>query len=187
MRRHGPWTITRSHPIYEDPWMQVAQDEVIRPDGLAGTYSTVILKAGVTVIALDEQSNVHLTSEFHYAVGRTTLEGVSGGIEPGEDPLETARRELREELGLVAAKWTPLGRCDPFTAAIRSPVQMYLAEELTFTEVQPEGTELIERVTVTLDEAITCVMDGRITHAPTCIALLKILHALRLGSDEHRS
>jgi ADP-ribose pyrophosphatase len=176
MRRHGPWTITNSTKIYEDPWIRLNHDQVIRPDGLAGTYSTVVLKAGVTVIAIDEEDQVHLTSEFHYAVGRVTLEGVSGGIEEGEDPLQSAERELREELGIMAATWSSLGECDPFTSAVRSPVQMFLAEQLSFTDVQPEGTELIERVALSFDQALERVLDGRITHAATCIALLKLWH-----------
>lgn len=175
MRRHGPWTIINSTMIYRDPWIRLDRDDVIRPDGLTGTYSTVELKAGVTVVALDSQSNVHLTSEFHYAVGRVTLEGASGGIESGESPLASAQRELREELGIIASRWTSLGTVDPFTAAVRSPVELYLAQELTFADAQLEGTELIECVSMSLSEAIEHLMDGRITHAPTCVALLKIL------------
>jgi ADP-ribose pyrophosphatase len=176
MRRHGPWTITQSAKIHEDAWIRLDLDQVIRPDGLAGTYTTVQLKAGVTVIALDQHNHVHLTSEFHYAVGRVTLEGVSGGIETGEAPLECAERELREELGIVAARWTHLGTVDPFTAAILSPVELYLAEELSFTPQHPEGTVLIERVSLSLQDAIDRVMSSRITHAPSCVALLKIWH-----------
>lgn len=176
MRRHGPWTVTQSAKVYEDPWIRLDLDQVIRPDGLPGTYTTVQLKAGVTVIAVDEQDNVHLTSEFHYAVGRITLEGVSGGIEPQEAPLVCAQRELVEELGIIAGQWTHLGTVDPFTAAIHSPVQLYLAEQLSFTDVQPEGTELIERVSMPLEEAIEHVIDSRITHSPSCVALLKIWH-----------
>lgn len=175
MRRHGPWTIVSSSKIYQDPWIRLDCDDVIRPDGLTGTYSTVELKAGVTVVALDQNAIVHLTSEFHYAVGRVTLEGASGGIEIGEEPLESAQRELREELGIIAGSWTSLGTVDPFTAAVRSPVELFVAEELAFAESQLEGTELIDRVSMPLFEAIECVMDGRITHAPTCVALLKIL------------
>ncbi|MCC6511374.1 MAG: NUDIX hydrolase, partial [Pirellulaceae bacterium] len=132
MRRHGPWTIVKSTEVYQDPWIRLHRDDVIRPDGLAGTYSTVDIKTGVTVVALDEQNVVHLTSEFHYAVGRVTLEGASGGIETGESPLGSAQRELLEELGIIGAKWTSLGTVDPFTSAVRSPVELYLAEELTF-------------------------------------------------------
>lgn len=176
MRRHGPWTITKSTRIYQDPWICVDRDDVIRPDGLAGTYSTVQLKRGVTVIALDADENVHLTKEFHYAVGRITLEGVSGGIEEGESPCTSANRELLEELGIIAKKWTRLGSVDPFTSAINSPVELYLAQDLSFTERQPEGTELIECVSLALSQAIDGVINGEITHAPTCVALLKIWH-----------
>ena len=183
MRRHGPWTITDSTKVYEDPWIRLDHDKVIRPDGLAGTYSTVVLKPGVTVIAIDDQDEVHLTSEFHYAVGRVTLEGVSGGIEEGEDPLASAERELREELGIMAATWSSLGHCDPFTSAVRSPVRMFLAQRLSFTDVQPEGTELIERIAMPFEQALEHVFDGRITHAPTCIALLKIWHQ-RVTAEE---
>ncbi len=178
MRRHGPWTIVTSTKIYQDPWIRLDCDQVIRPDGLAGTYSVVDLKSGVTVIAVDSEDVVHLTSEFHYAVGRTTLEGASGGIEVGESPLESAGRELREELGIVAQKWTDLGSVDPFTSAVRSPVQLFLAEDISFVQTELEGTELIERVAMPLTEAMRAVMDGRITHAPTCVALLKTV-ALR--------
>jgi ADP-ribose pyrophosphatase len=174
MRRHGPWTIVQSSLIYQDPWIRLDKDDVIRPDGLTGTYSTIQLKPGVTVIAIDGQDVVHLTSEFHYAVGRVTLEGASGGIEEHESPLLSAQRELLEELGIVAGRWTSLGCVDPFTSAVRSPVELFLAEELTFQETQLEGTELIERVPMPLEQAIQCVIDGRITHAPTCVALLKI-------------
>lgn len=179
MQRHGPWTIVKNHKIYQDPWVALERDDVIRPDGLPGSYSTVQIKPGVTVVALDNENIVHLTSEFHYAVGRVTLEGVSGGIESGESALVSAQRELLEELGIVAQKWTWLGTVDPFTSAVRSPVQLYLAEELSFEATQLEGTELIERVSIPLGDAIAAVIESRITHAPTCVALLKVLHRQR--------
>lgn len=174
MRQHGPWTITRSHKIYEDPWIRLDRDDVLRPDGLPGTYSTVHLKHGVTVVALDEKRQVHLTREFHYAVGRVTVEGSSGGIEENESADSAARRELLEELGITAQRWTDLGSVDPFTSAILSPVRLFLAEELAFQPQQLEGTELIDHVIVPLNEALDLVMRSEITHAPTCVALLKI-------------
>ncbi len=182
MQQHGPWTIVKNHKIYRDPWVALERDDVIRPDGLPGSYSTVEIKPGVTVIALDQQNIVHLTSEFHYAVGRVTLEGVSGGIETDEAPLESAKRELLEELGIIAQQWTSLGFVDPFTSAVRSPVQLYLAEQLSFEATQLEGTELIERVSMPLADAIAAVMDSQITHAPTCVALMKIFYRLQIAS-----
>ncbi|MCA9132787.1 MAG: NUDIX hydrolase [Planctomycetales bacterium] len=174
MRKHGPWTIEHSREIYRDPWLSLRLDSVTRPDGQPGTYSTVQLKSGVCVIAIDDQRRVHLTQEFHYAVGRLTLEGVSGGIEPEESAEQAARRELSEELGLSARRWTHLGQIDPFTAAIHSTVDMYLAEELSWGRSAPDGTEEIELVSAPLEEALDWVREGKISHAPTCVALLRI-------------
>ncbi len=174
MREHGPWKILKSEQMYSDPWIQVFRDQVQRPDGKPGTYATVHLKAGVCVIAVDGKNNLHLTKEFHYAVGRVTIEGVSGGIESDESPDLAATRELAEELGITARRWTKLGTVDPFTAAILSPVEIYLAEDLSFDETNPEGTELIEHVIMSLDETVQAVINGVITHGPTCVAILRI-------------
>lgn len=172
MRIHGPWKILETREVYADRYVQVELDQVIRPDELPGQHVVVQMKPGVCVLPLDERGWVHLTSEFHYAIGRISLEGVSGGIEPGEDPLETAQRELQEELGLVAGQWRPLVKLDPYTTIIRSPVQLYLATELSPAPAAPEGTELIEIVEMPLQQAISMIHQGEITHAPTCVALL---------------
>jgi ADP-ribose pyrophosphatase len=132
------------------------------------------MKPGVCVLARDEEGAVYLTEEFHYAVGRLSLEGVSGGIEPGEEPLATAQRELQEELGLAAATWTAFGVVDPFTTIIDSPTRLFLAEGLRFVDQAPEGTEQIRRVKLSLAQAVGKVIDGQITHSPTCVLLLLI-------------
>ena len=174
MRSHGPWTIHHTQQVYRDAWINVSLDKVTRPDGHPGTYTTVQLKSGVCVIALDDRQHVHLTREFHYAVGRITIEGVSGGIEEGESPELAAQRELAEELGLTAGQWQRLGQVDPFTAAIFSTVDLYLARELSVCAATPEGTEQIEHVSFPLQEAVEMVRQSQITHAPTCVALLRI-------------
>lgn len=174
MKKHGPWTICGTREVYRDPWIHLQVDQVVRPDGNSGTYCTVRLKSGVCVIAMDEEKNVFLTKEFHYAVGRVTIEGVSGGIEEGESALSTAERELKEELGIAAQRFQSLGVVDPFTAAILSPTELFLAEELSFGAPEHEGTEIIELVKVPLATALQWVDEGTITHAPSCVALLKI-------------
>ena len=130
MQTHGPWTIIKSQLVYADPWIDVRKDDVVRPDGQPGTYSVVKVRRGVTVIAVDDDNVLHLTEEFHYAVGRWTLEGVSGGMETGEEPLQTARRELAEELGIEARDWTDLGTVDPITSSVDSPTRLFLARSL---------------------------------------------------------
>ena len=173
MKQHGPWKIVESNRVYQDPWVAVQKDNVIRPDGDPGTYTTIHIKPGVSVLAVDDDLNCYLTKEFHYAAGEVTVEAVSGGVEPGEDVLETAKRELQEELGISAETWIDLGTCDPFTANVLSPTKLYLARDLTFGEQSPEGTEQIELVKATLAETVQDVIDSRITHAPSSLLILK--------------
>ena len=173
MHEHGPWTVHGSCEIYEDPWVRLRQDQVTRPDGRPGTYCVVHVKPGVSVLALDDEGRVYLAEEFRYGVGRWTLEVVSGGREEDEDPLTAARRELKEELGVEASDWVDLGPVDPFTSMVVSPARLFLARGLTFGPHDREGTEQIRVVRMTLAEAVEAVMDGRITHSPSCMVILK--------------
>lgn len=174
MQDHGPWKILDSAEVYRDPWIEVRRDRVVRPDGLAGTHCVVAMKPGVSVLPMDDDGCVYLTEEFHYAVGRLGLEVVSGGIEPGESPEDTARREVEEELGLRAQRWTALGSVDPFTTIVRSPTALYWARGLSEVPRAPEGTERIRRVRMPWDEAVAAVLEGRITHGPSCVLILKV-------------
>jgi len=178
MQPHGPWQILSSELVYSDPWTELRRDDVIRPDGRGGTHTVVRIRPGVSVLAVDADRSVHLTEEFHYAVGRNSLEVVSGGIESGEDALEAARRELREELGITAAEWLHAGTVDPFTTSVLSSVELYIARGLTFSEAQPEGTERIRRVQLPLDVAVRMVMASDITHAPSGVLILKAARLL---------
>jgi len=180
--KHGPWTIVQRNEVYRDAWMSVRMDNVLRPDGLPGTYSTVHIKPGVCVIPVADDGTCYMTREFHYAVGRDTIEGISGGIEEGETAEVAASRELEEEVGIVAGKLVRLGVVDPLTAALRSPTQMFLATDLRFTQSNPEGTECIERVELPFSKVLKMVIENEITHAPSCVAILKanlILNVLR--------
>lgn len=149
-------------------------DNVIRPDGNPGTYSTVRIKPGVCVIPVDHDGTCYLTKEFHFAVGRDTLEGISGGIEEGETAEFAAARELQEEVGVVAGRLQNLGFVDPLTSALHSPTALFLASELSFTETNMESTEQIERIAMPLSQAMRMVMESQITHGPSCVLILKI-------------
>jgi ADP-ribose pyrophosphatase len=183
MRQHGPWTVRSTRDVYQDEWLHLAVDDVTRPDGKPGTYGVVRIQPGVCVLAVDDDGTAHLSEEFRYAVGRPSLEGVSGGIEAGEEPLDAARRELREELGIEAARWTALGAVDPFTSMVLSPAHLFLAEGLTFNKPRAEGTERIRRVPMPLAEAVRAVDDGRITHGPSMVLIMKAAKRLADRSD----
>ena len=130
---------------------------------------------------MEPNGDVWLVREWKYAIDRPSLEVVSGGVEPGEEPLETARRELREEAGLTAARWTPLGFVDPFTTMLRCPNYMFIAEELSPARRQLDAGEALETVRMPLTEAAARVFSGEITHATSCVLILRAAALKRLG------
>lgn len=163
-----------SKVVYKNPWMEVREDKVITPAGKRATYGNITLRAGVSVLALDERRNVYLVREYHYGIDKFTLETVNGGQEKGQTPLQAAKAELLEEAGLKAKKWTILGEAQAFGTYLSAPLRMYLAEELSQHESQLEETETIEVVKMPLTKALRLVDKGVIDHFSTVIALYKV-------------
>lgn len=178
--RKGPWQVEASSQKYKNAWVEVTEDKVIRPNGDPGTFATVKLKPGVSILAIGDDDEVYLTSEYRYAIEQPSLEVVSGAIEADETPEMAAKRELKEELGIEAGSWVDLGTVNPLTSILHSPARLFLARELSFFEPQTEDSEIIELVTMKLNEAVKMVMDSKITHAPSCVLILKASHLLTL-------
>ena len=162
-----------SREVYRGNLVRLREDFVILPQGTRATYEYVEIKNGSSTLAVEDNGDVWLVREWKYAIDRPSLEVVSGGIEPGEEPLDGARRELREEAGLTAAEWMPVGFVDPFTTMLRCPNHMFIARGLTAVEWDPEEAEIIERVRMPLQEAVELVMSGGITHGTSCVLILK--------------
>ncbi len=173
-RRKGPWIVTGTKVIYQNPWLKVREDKVIRPDGKGGVFGVVSIMPGVSVLPLDNEGNVYLTKEYHYAVAKITIEAISGGINKGETRIQAAKRELKEESGLIAKKWIYFGIVDPFTNVLFAHNYLYLAQELTQSQAKPEDTEIIEIIKVPLKKAVKWVMESKITHSATAVLILKV-------------
>lgn len=179
MKKHGPWKIKGIKVKYQNPWITVREDAVVRPDGKPGIFGVVEMVPGVSVLPIDAQSNVYLTKEFRYAVGKESIEAASGGIDKGESPLKAAKRELKEELGIVAKKWVGLGMMNPFTSVVDSPAYLFLAQDISFTSAEYEGTEVIQHVKMPLKKAVQMVMESKITHGQTSVLILKAHNYLK--------
>lgn len=177
-KRNGQFIIKGSVQKYKNKWIEVVEDQVIRPDGKPGIFGIVNMLGGVSVLPLDDEGYVYMTEEFHYAIGINDIETASGGIEGNEESVETAKRELKEELGIEAEEWIDLGLVNPFTTVIKSPQKMFLAKKLKFGKDNQEATENIKIVKVKLAEAVKMVMDSVITHGPSCVLILKASHYL---------
>ncbi len=177
-RKKGAWTVEESTVVYRNSWFEVGEDKVIRPDKSPGSFATVRMRSGVSALALDTDGYVYLTSEYRYAIERESIEAASGAIEGDESALTAAQRELREELGIIADEWIDLGSVDPFTSIVVSPAQLYLARKLQHTTTAHDEAEIIEPRRVKFEEAVRMVINGEITHGPSCVLILKAHHFL---------
>lgn len=177
--KKGPWIIKKSAIVYKNPWMEVREDQVIQPDGKDGIYGVANIKAGVSILAMDNHGDVFLTKEYHYAVEQITTEVVSGGIDDNESPFEAAQRELAEETGLTAIEWIELGRVDPYTSTVLGPNYLFLARQLTEGKSSQEATESIKVIKVSFKQALKWVRDGTLTHGASMAVILKTAFYLR--------
>jgi len=172
MRKNGSWTIKNSEKIFENDFFKVVEDDVVSPDGKDQKYATIDFNPGVAVLPVDDDGFVHMTRQFRYALGRDSLECIAGNVE-GEDVLSAAKREAKEELGIVAGEWTPVGRVEVLTAISNSHADLFIARKLTFGEPETEGSEELEPMKIKLEDAYEKVLAGEITHAESCVLILK--------------
>lgn len=172
-KKNGDWTIKRTEEKFRCDFFTVYEDEVVRPDGEEGEYATVHFPPGIGILALDGEGFVYLVKQFRYVVGRESLEVIAGSVEEGEEALESAKREAREEVGVEAETWTPLDTLDLDCSIVKNVVHLFLAENLKIGEPNREGSEQIETVKMKLSEAVEKVLSGEITHAISCALILK--------------
>lgn len=171
--RSNPWSTLGSRPIYDNPWIAVREDQVVRPDGAPGIYGVVHYKStAIGVLPVDEQGRIWLVGQYRYTLGLYSWEMPEGGSHAGEAPEETARRELREETGLVADRLEPIARAHLSNSVSDELALIFRATGLTPGPSDPEGTERIEVRLVEWDDAWAMLQRGEITDAMTVIALL---------------
>lgn len=171
-----------SREAYRGNLVQIRQDDVILPQGSPAMFEFVTIKPGACVLAMEDNGDVYLVREWKYAVDRPSIECVIGGIEPGEEPVLAARRELREEAGLEADEFIPLGVVDPFTSMLLSPTYIFFARGLRQVPREPEEAEVIELMRMPLEEAVQLVLSNKITHGASATLILKA-HFLELRAN----
>jgi 8-oxo-dGTP pyrophosphatase MutT (NUDIX family) len=172
-RAASPWQTVAGHQVYRNPWITVTEYAVIRPDGTPGIYGVVDPGHNASVVALDADGQVWLANEYVYPVHDYVLKVASGKVEDGEEPLAAARRELAEELGIVAERWTLLGAYYTSSGISPQTSHLYLARDLTIGEARREGTEDITRLRVPLRAAVDASLRGEIRDATAALALLR--------------
>lgn len=162
---------------YENPWLRFEAHDIVHPNGTAGVHGVVVTPRASAVVLVDGD-DVLLARQARFAVDRVVLEVIKGGRHEGEDGLACARRESREEAGVVAAHWHALGETFEIPSIVQEPVSLYLATGLTPAPLAPEPVERIEVVRMRFADALDACADGRIDDAVTAIALLRARYVL---------
>ncbi len=177
----NPWEKVATRVVYDNPWIRVREDEVVRPDGLPGIYGVVHFKNVAVGVLAVEEGMLYLVGQYRYPLERYSWEIPEGGCPEGDDPLQAARRELAEETGLRARRWTKMGEVHLSNSVSDELAVWFLAEGLEQGERRPEGTEKLQVRRVSLKEALGMVSSGEITDALSVLAIQQLLLRQRLA------
>lgn len=169
-------TILHEETVYQGRLLHVTCAEVDLPNGRRSKRDLVRHPGGVVIVAVTDDGNVYLERQFRTALGEVITELPAGKREKGEDPDITARRELKEETGLVAERWEKLGTLITTPGFSDEVLHIYLATGLTVEETDRDEDEFIELYTLPLEQAYQQAMHGELPDAKT-IAGLAMAHA----------
>ncbi len=173
------WKTLETRTVYDNPWITVFEDQVVNPGGGRNIYGRIHFKnIAVAIIPLDGKGNTWLVGQDRYTLGRRSWEVPMGGAPFDEDPLAAAQRELKEETGLLAARWTKIMSLHTSNSITDETGIVYVAEELTHGETAFEETEAIEVRKLPLTEAVGMALRGDITDAISVAALVSLQHLL---------
>jgi len=171
----NPWTRLARRIVYENPWIVVHEDQVLRPDGRPGIYGVVHFRnKAVGVVALDEHDRVLLVGQYRYTLNLYSWEIPEGGAGSDEDPLAAGQRELREETGYTAGQWRELLRAHLSNSVSDEEAFCYLATKMTPGAARPEETEQLLVKWVPFPEAMGMIERGEITDALSVLGLQRL-------------
>lgn len=173
----GPMDLTektlRREEKFEGKILSVHVDEVLLPNGSTSTREVVEHVDGVAVLPLDEENNVLTVTQYRYVFGKPLLEIPAGKLDPGEDPVTGALRELREETGAVPGTFLSLGAILPAPGCYGERLHLFLARDLRMEAQHLDPDEFLNVERIPFDEMVRRCMDGEIEDAKTVAAVLK--------------
>lgn len=178
----NPWATKKTAKVYDNPWISLTHREVVNPSGKDGIYGVVHFKnLAIGVVPIDEEGNTWLVGQYRYTLERYSWEIPEGGCPLGTDPLETAKRELKEETGMTASNWTHILDLHTSNSVTDEAGMVFLATGLTQGDSQPEETEDLRVEKVPLKKALELIDQGVITDALSVMGLYRVYWLLREG------
>ena len=177
----NPWKKLHEKQIYDNPWISVEEHRVINPKGNPGIYGKVCFKnKAIGILPIDTDLNTWLVGQYRYTLDEYSWEIPTGGCPINEDPFTAAKRELKEETGLVAEKWTDLLRIHTSNSVTDEEGFIFVAENLQQHLPEFEDTELIVIRKLPFKEAVDLVMNGYITDSLSIAGILKFAKTISL-------
>lgn len=170
----NPWKKLQEKRIYDNPWIQINEHDVINPSGQPGIYGVVHFKnIAIGIIPIDEEGYTWLVGQYRYPLQQYSWEIIEGGGPIGIDPLESAKRELKEETGMKAKDWKLIIPKMHLSNSVTDEYAMiYVARGLTQGDAQPTETEDLTLQRLPLSAAIEKVRSGAITDSMSVAGLL---------------
>jgi ADP-ribose pyrophosphatase len=158
--------------VFDGKLLHVRRDTVRLPDGTLATREYVVHPGAVLIVPVLPDGRLVIVRQFRYPLDRILIEFPAGKLDPGEAPLATAQRELREETGYIAASWQRLGRVHSVVSYSTEEIEFLVAEDLTHVGAELDAGEFLEVGTMSVEEMLAAVDHDEITDAKTVAALL---------------
>jgi 8-oxo-dGTP pyrophosphatase MutT (NUDIX family) len=176
MAEKNPWTVVDQKLKYSNPWIDVVHHDVLIPGGNSGIYGMVHFKnIAIGIVAIDEEKNIYLVGQYRFPLKAYSWEIPEGGCLLGqEEPIDAAKRELEEEVGILAERWTQISMIHTSNSVCDEVGYIFLAEGLKQTTAKPEATELLTTKKLPLHSAVEMVMNSEITDAISIAGILQV-------------
>lgn len=175
----NPWKTLGGRKIYDNPWIELTEYDVINPGGGKGIYGKVHFKnRAIGIIPVDEHHDTWVVGQYRYTLNEYSWEIPMGGGPLDEDIVVAAKRELREETGLTAARWENIMRIHTSNSVTDEVGYVFLARELTAGETEFDETEDLLIRKLSLKEAVDMVMNQEITDSLSIAGILKAARIL---------
>lgn len=178
----NPWTTLTTKTVYDNPWIKITHRDVLNPNGGKGIYGVVHFKnIAIGILPLDEAYNTWIVGQYRYPTKHYSWEIPEGGGALDIEPLESAKRELKEEVGVTATEWIKILDTHLSNSITDECSICYVAKGLIFGASEPEETEQLVVKKIHFDTLFEWVMSGKVTDSLTVMTVLKAKHLMLQG------